>query len=350
MKIVAPISRVEEVEILAQTGADELYCGVLPREWVGRFGIANANRRPTGNLPGYAELERAVRDAHRAGATLSLVMNAQQYAGGQMDAAAELARRFVDMGGDALIMSDLGLIHSLAQALPDLRIHVSSVATFRNTHAARLAGTLGARRVILPRDVTIAEACEIAHGAPDIEVEAFILNDGCVFEEGACHTIHLPNQLGGPICLDHYRHRYRHRHGKRIGAAMRTRILENDEAYQRWLWYRFSCGFTTTPEGMPFGPCGLCAIPALLRGGVAAVKIAGREGPTARKLASVRMVRRILDAAESGQSDEAVMEIARGLRPSHAHCATGFMCYYPEVVTSLDGAEYPPLEDAAAVE
>lgn len=334
MKIVAPISRVEEAEILADAGAEELYCGVLPREWVGKFGIANANRRPTGNLGGYAELEQAVSAAHRAGAALSLVMNAQQYAGGQAEAAVELARRFVDMGGNALIMSDLGLIQVLASTLPGVRIHVSSVATCRNTHAARLSHALGAKRVILPRDVTIAEACEIAREAPDVEVEAFILNDGCVFEEGACHTIHLPNQLGGPICLDRYQHRYRHRQGKRIGAALRAKIIENDEAYQKWLWYRFSCGFTTTPAGMPYGPCGLCAIPALLRGGVTAVKIAGREGPTSRKLASVKMVRQILDAAQSGLSDEAVMDAAKDLRPSHEHCATGFMCYYPEVLAA----------------
>jgi len=99
-----------------------------------------------------------------------------------------------------------------------------------------------------------------------------------------------------------------------------------------------SCGFTTTAEGMPFGPCGLCAIPALGRGGVHALKIAGREGPPERKLASVRMVRQILDAHERGESPAAVMARARELRPSHEHCATGFMCYYPEVVGEAERA------------
>lgn len=335
MKIVAPISRITEVEALAQAGAHELYCGVLPRTWVGKFGIANANRRPTGNLASYEELNEAVDTAHRNHTTLSLVMNAQQYSADQISAAIGLAETFLEMGGDALIVSDLGLIHALATAVPSARIHVSSVATCRNASAARLCRELGATRVILPRDVTIAEACEISREVPDTEIEAFVLNDGCVFEEGACHTIHLPGNLGGPICLDSYVYRYHHRTGRTLDHATLDRLADNDAAYRKWLWYRFSCGFTTTPAGMPFGPCGLCAIPAMLRGGVAAVKIAGREGPTARKLASVRMVRKVLDAACAGLGEQAVKELAMNLRPSADHCATGFMCYYPEILRDV---------------
>lgn len=338
MKIVAPISRLTEVELLAQAGANELYCGVLPRQWVRKFGIANANRRPTGNLSTYDELGKAISTAHQNRAALSLVMNAQQYSGDQIAAAIDLAETFLGMGGDALIVSDLGLIRALSGALPSARIHVSSVATCRNASAVRLCGDLGATRVILPRDVTIREACEIAVEAPEIEIEAFVLNDGCVFEEGACHTIHLPGQLGGPICLDSYVYRYHHRAGRTLGQHTMERLAENDAAYRKWLWYRFSCGFTSTPAGMPYGPCGLCAIPAMLRGGIAAVKIAGREGPTARKLASVRMVRKVLDAASAGAGEEAVRELATNLRPSTEHCATGFMCYYPEVLRNTNGA------------
>ena len=51
MKIVAPIRQLDEIAALARAGADELYCGVTPREWAERFGGASANRRPGGNLP-----------------------------------------------------------------------------------------------------------------------------------------------------------------------------------------------------------------------------------------------------------------------------------------------------------
>ncbi len=332
MKIVAPVSRLAEIEPLAQAGANEFYCGVVPPEWLGRFHALNANRRPSGNLASYADLASAIERTHAQGATLSLVLNAQHYSGAQAEAAMELAQRFADLGGDSLIVSDLGMLLRLAERLPALRLHVSSVATCRNAAAARLCRELGARRLILPRDVTLAEATAIADEVPDIEIEAFVLNDGCIFEEGACHTIHLPGQLGGPICLDRYQYVYRHRNGRAISARLGARLEENDEAYERWLWYRFSCGFSTTPEGLPYGPCGLCAVPVLRRGKVAAIKIAGREAPTARKLASVQMVKSVVDRVLGGESDAAVRHFAINLRPSEAHCATGFMCYYPEVL------------------
>src|SRR5690606_26732035 len=143
MRIVAPISRVAEVALLAQAGASELYCGMMPPEWLGRFHALSVNRRPSGNLTRYEDLASAIELAHAHGATLSLVLNAQHYSAAQGEAATEVAERFAELGGDALIVSDLGLVQLLAARLPGLRVHVSSVATCRNAGAARLCRELG---------------------------------------------------------------------------------------------------------------------------------------------------------------------------------------------------------------
>jgi collagenase-like PrtC family protease len=343
MHIVSPISRIQEVEPLAAAGADEFYCGILPRDWVDKFNTANANRRIFGNLDSYEDLGKAVSLAHSAGARMSLVLNAQHYTPEQLLNLVGIAKRFRDLGGDALIVSDMALIMALAEALPGFRLHLSSVASCRNGEAARLYHSLGIRRVILPRDVSIAEAAAMAAAAPEIEFEVFILNDGCVFEEGVCHTIHLPGKLGGPICLDNYSSTYYRCDGRLMNEAEARRVQENEADYKRWLWYRFSNGFTLTPEGLPWGPCGLCAIPALRAAGISAIKIAGREGATERKLASLGMVRQTLDRALTGASADAVADFARQLRKSPEHCATGHMCYYPEVVLSSQAEETPDL-------
>lgn len=332
MHIVSPISRLAEIEPLAQAGADEFYCGMLPRDWVTNFKTANANRRLFGNLDSYAELETAVATAHRLGKKLSLVLNAQHYTAAQVIALVDIARRFAALDGDAVIVSDIALLAALAEALPQLRLHLSSVASCRNSEAARFYQGLGVRRIILPRDVSIAEAARMAARAPELEFELFVQNDGCVFEEGVCHTIHLPGKLGGPICLDNYATRYFRRDARPLGADEAQRLQDNEADYKRWLWYRFSNGFSLTPEGLPWGPCGLCAIPALHKAGIAAIKIAGREGAQERKLASLNMVRRTVDLTQAGADAAAVMDCARGLRRSPEHCATGHMCYYPEVV------------------
>ena len=332
MNIVTPISRVAEVEPLLAAGADEFYCGILPREWVDSFKTSNANRRIFGNLDSYEDVATAVGLAHAGGGHMSLVLNAQHYTAEQVVALVDVARRYRDLGGDALIVSDIGLIMALAEALPGYRLHLSSVASCRNSEAARLYQSLGVKRVILPRDLSIAEAAAMAAATPDLEFEVFILNDGCVFEEGVCHTIHLPGKLGGPICLDNYETRYYRRDGRALGADEQQRLQDNEAGYKQWLWYRFSNGFSLTPQGLPWGPCGLCAIPALRAAGIKAVKIAGREGASEKKIASLGMVRQTLDRALAGDSADAITAFARGLRPQPEHCASGHMCYYPEVV------------------
>lgn len=331
MNITSPISHIDEIEPLVAAGAEELYCGVVPPDWVAQFNTGAVNRRYFGNLPSLSELERAVTLTHGAGAHLFLVLNAQHYGAAQLDALVALGDSFRQMGGDAVIVADLTLITALREQVPDLGIHVSSVASCRNSAAVSLYRDLGVRRVILPRDVTLGEIEVIARAVPDVEIEVFILNDGCVFEEGVCHTIHLPKKLGGPICIDSHQFEYVGAAGKAMPPRAERRLLDNDEDYKRWLWYRFGCGFSTTDEGYPYGPCGLCAIHRLRLAGVASIKIAGREGPTERKLKSVEMVHQVLTAAKQGGDAMQVATTAVGIRNTPTHCQSGYMCYYPEV-------------------
>lgn len=331
MEITSPISHVDEIEHLVAAGAKELYCGVVPSNWVAQFNTGAVNRRYFSNLPSLSELEKAVTITHGLGAQLFLVLNAQHYGGDQLDALVKLGDSFHKMGGDAVIVADLTLIVVLREQVPGLGIHVSSVASCRNSAAVSLYRDLGVRRVILPRDVTLDEIEAIAKAVPDVEIEVFILNDGCVFEEGVCHTIHLPKKLGGPICVDSYQFEYVGATGKAMPHKAVRHLLDNDADYKRWLWYRFGCGFSTTQEGHPYGPCGLCAIHRLRQAGVASIKIAGREGATERKIKSVEMVHQVLDKARQGGDAMSVASTAVGIRKTLTHCKSGYMCYYPEV-------------------
>lgn len=333
MKIVAPISKVDEVAPLAAAGVDEFYCGIVPSDWTERFGSSGVNRRIFGNLTTYDDLQAAADAAHAAGASMSLVMNAQHYAEEHMAALLDLAGRFAAMGGDALIVGDAGLLALLAEEGPDIRLHVSSLLSCRNAEAASLYRSLGARRVIFPRDVTLAEMAAAAAANPGLEFEAFVLNDGCVFEEGTCHTIHLPGRLGGPICLDRYGSDYQRLDGRTATPSETAALAANDERYEQWLWFRFGCGFSVTEDGYPFGPCGLCALPFLAEHGLTAVKIAGREAALPRKLKSVEMVRAVRDRALAASAAE-VAAFAQGLRRRPDLCAGGYMCYYREVLDS----------------
>ncbi|MGD0073736.1 MAG: U32 family peptidase [Candidatus Binataceae bacterium] len=331
MKLAAPISAPDDAAVLAGAGADEFYCGVVPREWESRFGRSTLNRRMGGNLGSFDELARAVRTSHDLGKQISVAVNAQNYSSDRWDDLLALLSRIADSGADAVIVGDFGLLAALSERRLPLRIHLSSIASCHNSETAALTAELGAERVILPRHVTLAEIERIGRQVPGLELEAFVLNDGCVFEEGSCHTLHLPPALGGPICLDRFEYRYRRDDGNPLSAAERERFDANDREYEKWLWYTFSCGFTVTAEGFPHGPCGLCAIARLKQAGIAAVKVAGREGPLERRLRSVEMVRSVMDRAAKEPEEEVVATFARGLRENRELCSSGYMCYYREV-------------------
>lgn len=108
----------------------------------------------------------------------------------------------------------------------------------------------------------------------------------------------------------------------------RNWLMRNLTDYREWVWYLNGNGCGSTPKGLPYGPCGLCAIPDLLRMGVASLKIVGREASPFKKLASVKMVRDIVDRARAGAPKLHVIERAKSLRQSPEHCNSGYMCYY----------------------
>ena len=331
MQIVAPISRVEEIPILAAAGADELYCSVVSEQWLERFRTSGISRRAFGNLPAYADLERAAGLAREQRVRLSLALNAQQYSAEQLAVMEDIAAHFDDLGGAAVIAGDALLIRQLARKNHRFRIHVSSIATCRNSEAAAFFQDLGADRIIFPRDITIREMEQIMAKVNGMEFEAFVLNDGCAYEEGVCHTIHLPARLGGPICLDQYQGSYQRLDGRPLSPEEQAALEHNDQEYQNWLWYRFGCGFSVTKEGLPYGPCALCALPRWQAAGLHAIKIAGRDAPLDRKKKSVEMVQAVREQLK--QPENAVLHFARELRQQPQHCDSGRMCFYRDTPT-----------------
>jgi len=333
MKILAPISSADEVEMLAANGAEEFYCGVVPREWMEAYsGAIWLNRRsPAGaNLATYESLAELVRGAHSYGVPVSLALNAPCYNERQIQTIAELARRVTgEIGVDALIVSDVGLLLTLAELGLDTRIHISSIASALNSETIEFYRELGASRIILPRSLSLREIGQLAVAVGDrIELEAFILNDGCAFEEGLCHTTH--HHRVGAFCgnIRQWSHDVYQDDGRLPGVDEQDVVAAHVQSYREWLWYVNGCGSPVSPKGLPYGPCGLCAIPELSRMGIASLKIAGREASPFRKLTSVRLVKAIVDMVRSGATPEEAAVRARRIQNTPRLCDAGYMCYY----------------------
>lgn len=91
------------------------------------------------------------------------------------------------MGVDAVIISDLGAIARIAREVPGLDIHVSTQASTTNSESARVYKALGAKRVVLAREMTFdqIEAMSAAVG-DEIELESFIHGAACMSYSGRC--------------------------------------------------------------------------------------------------------------------------------------------------------------------
>jgi putative protease len=348
LKITAPLSRLDEVEMLVGSGADELYCGLVPERWMKRFTRALwLNRRDprSANFTSEADLVQAVEKAHGLGARVFLTLNAPFFTADQQELVMDLAQWAAGEAGlDALIVADLGLLAALAGRLPrGTGLHTSTVGNASNREAVEHWADLGVERVILPRHLSIAEIGNLVTAVGHrVELEAFVLNDTCVYEEGFCHTMHGVDRLGA-FCLTPWDYDVLPAGEGELTGADHQVWAGHLEDYGRWLWYCNSCGCTMSEKGLPLGPCGLCAIKALDDAGVTSVKIVGREAASLRKLRSVQLVKRVLERVEAGASEEEAAAWAREIRDAADHCRARYMCYYRETAPE----EAVPLRPAA---
>lgn len=312
MKILSPLRSVSEVGPLQNAGADEFYCGLAPPGWTKKFGSAWTNRRH----PDSAGVlnEQALRKIIAAAGSMPVhvVLNSPHYPPGAVEMLAEFGHRLLqELGISALIVADMDLLLALIEAGHAAQLHLSSLATSTNAASSRFFKGLGLSRIILPRHLTLTEIdrCVI----DGVEFEAFLINDGCVFEEGLCATTHQ----AGTFCLAD-------------GDGLKGMPPGLLDRYALWKWTQNNCGCSTS-RGFPLGPCGLCAIPRLQTAGVGSLKVVGREASLERKYASVKLAAMARDIAQDGGSAHSIREATIALRGAASLCHGTHACYYPDV-------------------
>lgn len=312
MNILAPLRHSEEVQTLLRAGADEFFCGITPPGWEQEFGRSWVSRRPprTAGGPDVDDLGRII--ALAGDTPVYVTLNAPCYPPGAVEALVDFASILIEKEGVAgLIVADLDLLLALSEKGYGEKIHVSSLATCLNAGSARFYRELGVSRVILPRHLTLAEIEAIR--VPKLEFEVFLLNDGCVFEEGLCATTHA----AGTFCLGD-------------GEGTEGISPETLERYGFWRWTLNNCGCRVN-KGYPLGPCGLCALPRLLKAGVSSFKVVGREAGIRRKEASVMLAAQAMKLALAEAGPEEIRQAVIALRGMPQLCHETHLCYYPDL-------------------
>ena len=173
--LLAPAGSMRPLMTALRFGADAVYCGAK------QYGL----RAQAGNFD-EAQLAQAVQLAHAAGAKVNLTLNIFAF-DGDLPGMVRAARQAQELGVDAAIVSDLGAIARIAREVPGLDIHVSTQANATNSETARVYRALGAKRVVLAREMTLEQIEAMAralHG--EIELESFIHGAVCMSYSGRC--------------------------------------------------------------------------------------------------------------------------------------------------------------------
>jgi putative protease len=310
VRILAPFDRRGEAAALGRAGATELYAGVQPDCWRHRYLSATQRTFSGAHFDTEDELAAGVEEAAQAGLPVHLALNAPLYDALAYDVLLGLAERAIDWGVSGVIAGDLGMLERLRRADLPLQITLSVLAGAWNQHSVAFFRQFGIRRVVLPRHLTLDEMEKILRAHPDLEFEAFVMVGKCPNAEALCSFQHVAADQRWPCEIPY---RLRSEDGEDLPpnhpAVLRQR---------RWQ----SCDRRAG--------CGLCAAGELLRRGVRLLKVVGRGGPTASKVANVELVARFSRQPDSAAARDAYRErFGRDCDP--------LVCYYPELVSASSG-------------
>ena len=175
VELLAPAGDPEKLRMAIQYGADAVYLAAHDfslRAYSGNF-----------SLP---ELSEAICYAHEHQANVYLALNILAH---QSDMA-NLRSRLPDLletGPDGVIVADPAVFCLVRELAPDIRIHISTQASVTNADTCRFWHELGASRVVLARELSLAEIREIRKETPPgLELEAFVHGAMCMAYSGRC--------------------------------------------------------------------------------------------------------------------------------------------------------------------
>lgn len=179
----SPAGNFEKMTAALEYGADAVYLA-------GRsFGM-----RSSADNFSVEEIFAAVDDAHARGKKIYLTVNTMPHED-EYPALREYLGSLRGCAIDAMIVADLGTVATVRELLPDMEIHISTQASIVSSAAARAYAALGAKRVVLARELTLEEIRRIrADLDPSVELEVFIHGSMCVSYSGRCL---LANALNG---------------------------------------------------------------------------------------------------------------------------------------------------------
>ncbi len=173
-ELLSPAGTLKNMKYAFAYGADAVYAG-QPRY----------SLRVRNNDFNYQNLAEGIDIAHRLGKKFFVASNILPH-NAKLKTYMDDILPVVEMGPDALIMSDPGLIMLVKERFPDLPIHLSVQANTMNWATVKFWHQAGIERVILSRELSLEEVEEIRQRCPEMEIEVFVHGSLCIAYSGRC--------------------------------------------------------------------------------------------------------------------------------------------------------------------
>lgn len=312
-EVLSPAGTLEKLKVAVNYGADAVFVG----------GQAYGLRSRAGNFS-MEEMAEGINYAHDHGVKVYVAANMVTHEGNEIGAGAWF-RELRDLGLDAVIVSDPALIAICATDAPGLKIHLSTQASSTNYETFEFWKELGLTRVVLAREVTMAELAEIRKRT-SVEIEAFVHGAMCISYSGRC------------VLSNHMSHRDANRGGCSQSCRWKYNLYDMPFGQER----RSLKG--EVPEEFSMSAVDMCMIeniPDMIENGVDSLKIEGRM----KSIHYVSTVTNCYKAAvnaymESPQAFEAIKQdlIDELWKVAQRELATGFYYQTPTENEQLFGA------------
>ena len=174
-EILSPAGNPQKLRFAVDYGADAVYCALE------KFGM----RRAADNFTA-EEMASAIDYAHSKGRKVYLTVNVMPHQG-DMDELPKFIAQANDLKPDAYIFSDPGVMECIKSVAPGAKLHLSTQASTVNAGACKFWHRLGVKRIVLARELSLAEIKAIRKEIPDeLELETFVHGAMCVSYSGRC--------------------------------------------------------------------------------------------------------------------------------------------------------------------
>lgn len=309
-ELLAPAGNLEKLKTAIEFGADAVY-----------LGGSKLNLRAYADNFTTEQLKEGIEFAHSRGRKVHVTLNILPH-DSDLEGIEEYLKELYELGVDAAIIADPGIITIAQRVVPNLEIHLSTQASCLNYEMAKFWHNIGVKRVVTAREMTLKELKELRTELPEsCEVESFIHGSMCMAYSGKCM---LSNYLTGRdpnrgACAQPCRYKYHLYEENTNGLVEKTE--DNNSTYM--MNSRDLCMIEHLPE--------------LIDAGVNSFKIEGRMKSIYYVASVVKAYREAIDTYFENPKEYKFnpkwMEYL--VRPSHRAFTTGF--YFDEEVKQSYG-------------